>query len=164
MARPWQQRHDWSHTGPGGGFPGRAGSGGRPGFGIPSFVPAWAAGILVLVVTEYLQVTLLYENAVGPQGPQSSGAALGLVHLPNLVCIALATWAAARCHPAPQCERPVRHAIAAFTVPVAAQVFALSVQRDLYGFDALGFWISNAVLVTGCVTGWAIERWRRHAE
>jgi hypothetical protein len=174
MARPWQ-RHDLSRTGSRSGFAGRAGTGGGPGFPVPSgdrkrttrilaLVQAWAAGIVVLVVTEYLQVTLLYENAAGRQGPQSFGAALALVHLPNLVCVALATWAAARCHPEPDCERPVPHAIAACTVPVAAQVFAVSVERDLPGYDAFGLWVSSAVLVTGCVVGWSVERWRRRAE
>ena len=126
-----------------------------------AFAQAWAAGIVVLVVTQYLQMTLLYENLVGRYGPQSWGSALGLVHLPNLVCIALATWAAARMHPEPQSARTGRHATAAFTVPVAAHLFTLAASRNVPGFDALTVCMTTAVLVTGCVVGWSAERWLR---
>jgi hypothetical protein len=176
MARP-PQPHEWSrpgprtgfHTGPAAGFPGWIGTGGGPGEPEPqkrgadlfALVRAWAAGIVVLIATEYLQITLLYNTFTGPAGPRSFGAVLLLVHLPNMVCIALATWAAARGHPEPQNEEPVRHAIAACTVPVAAQVLTLAVERHRPGFDALGLWLSNAVLITGCVIGWAADRWRR---
>jgi hypothetical protein len=124
-------------------------------------VRAWAAGIVVLIVTEYLQVTLLYENLTGPAGPRSWGGTLVLVHLPNLVCIALAAWAAARMHPEPQSEEPLRHAIAACAVPVAGQLLTLTVERHQPGFDALSVWMSTGVLITGCVVGWAAERWLR---
>lgn len=163
---------------PGPGFPGSPGGRGGPGAGhgagsgsgpgqgergatFFSLARAWAAGIVVLVVTQYLQVSLLYENLAGPHGPESWGATLGLVHLPNLVCIALATWAAARMHPEPQCQDPLPHAIAACAVPVAAQVLTLAVERHRPGFDALAVCMSTGVLITGCAIGWAAERWLR---
>jgi hypothetical protein len=179
MARPPRQRHDWSpptsRTGFGGTFPGGA-AGSGPGFGggMPGSGPkeergaefltlirAWAAGIVVLVVTEYLQVTLIYEHLVGPRGTGSWGGTLLLVHLPNLVCVALATWAAARMHPEPQCRRPLRHAVAACAVPVAGQVLTLADEGHRPGFDALSVVMSTGVLITGCAIGWAAERWQR---
>ncbi|GGW88962.1 hypothetical protein [Streptomyces lomondensis] len=76
----------------------------------------WAVGIVVLVVAEYVQMTLVYDPLVGPEGVGSFGAALALVHLPNLACVVLATWAAARVHPEPWREMPVRHLAAACVV------------------------------------------------
>jgi hypothetical protein len=153
-----------------GGRPGdRGGLGGRPGGGPQqdrgaaffAFARAWGAGIAVLLVTEYLQVTLVYQPAVGRSGPESFGTAMAAVHLPNMVCVALATWAAARMHPAPQRERPLRHAVAACTVPVAGQLLMLASLRERPGIGALGFWLSTAVVVTGCVLGMAADHWRR---
>ncbi|GHJ35341.1 hypothetical protein [Streptomyces sp. TS71-3] len=169
MTRP--PRHEWSRPGAGpstgaeGRFPGGGGgpaAGGRGrGGGFLALARAWAAGIVVLVVTEYLQVTLLYENLAGPSGPRTWGATLALVHLPNLACIALATWAAARTHPEPGCEEPARHAVAACAVPAVAQVLTLAVERHRPGFDGLAVGMSTGVLITGCAVGWAADRWQR---
>ncbi len=187
MARP-PRRHDWSPPRSRTGF-GTFGAGHGPEFpatghgtefsgppgarsaagpttraaGFFAFIRAWAVGIAVLLITEYLQVTLVYENAVGHAGPRSFTAAMLVVHLPNLVCISLAAWAAARVHPEPQCAQPLRHAIAACAVPAVAQVLMLATQQDLPGpgIGALGLWLSTAVLVTGCVLGWTADRLQR---
>lgn len=189
MARPPQQR-DWSpprsRTGvsgtwhsagsdvPGGygtrpgqdrGTGGRGGPSGESGSAVLwAFARAWAAGIVVLVITEVLQMTLLYDNAVGPHGTESTGGSMLLVHLPNMLCIALAAWAAGRVHPEPGCELPLRHAIAVCAVPVAGQVFMVASLWKRPGLGAMGFWLSTAVLVTGCVLGWTADRLQRGHE
>ncbi len=126
-------------------------------------VRAWAVGVVVLVVTEYAQMTLLYGNLVGPRGMGSFGAALALVHLPNLVCVVLATWAAARVHPAPWREVPARHAVAGCAVPVAAQLLTVSLHWDRAGLSSLAMWMSTGVLLAGCALGLLLERWQEEA-
>ncbi|MFF2652079.1 hypothetical protein [Streptomyces sp. NPDC058045] len=129
--------------------------------GVFAFIRAWAVGILVLLITEYIQMNALYGPVTGDKGPESFGSALLLVHLPNLVCVTLATWAAATVHPEPQSERPLQHAVAACAVPVAAQFLSLSVLWGRPGFDALGLWLSNGVLLAGCALGWTADKLRR---
>ncbi|MGC2999411.1 hypothetical protein ACPF8X_13865, partial [Streptomyces sp. G35A] len=89
----------------------------RTGAPAPALFRSWAVGVVVLVVTELVQATLVYDHLVGPEGVGSFGAALALVHLPNLVCVVLAAWAAARVHPEPWRGMPWRHAAAACAVP-----------------------------------------------
>ncbi|MFB7457383.1 MULTISPECIES: hypothetical protein [unclassified Streptomyces] len=127
-------------------------------------VRAWAVGVVVLVATEYVQMTLLYGNLVGPRGVGSFGAALALVHLPNLVCVVLATWAAARAHPAPWREIPARHVVAACAVPVAAQLLTLSLRRERTGLSSPALWMSTGVLLAGCALGLLLERWREETQ
>ncbi|MDG9716344.1 hypothetical protein [Streptomyces sp. DH24] len=124
-----------------------------------ALVRAWAAGVLVLLLTEYAQMTTVYDTFVGPRGVGSFGAALALVHLPNLVCVVLATWAAARVHPEPWREVPVRHAAAGCAVPAAAQVLTLSLHWDRAGPATLAFWMSTAVLLAGCAVGMLLDAW-----
>ncbi|MFJ2717084.1 hypothetical protein [Streptomyces sp. NPDC087437] len=126
-------------------------------------VRAWAVGVVVLVVTEYAQMTLLYGNLVGPRGVGSFGAALALVHLPNLVCVVLATWAAARAHPAPWREIPARHAVAGCAVPVAAQLLTVSLRWERAGPSSLAMWMSTGVLLAGCALGLLLERRQEEA-
>ncbi|MGW0952006.1 hypothetical protein ACWCRF_00360 [Streptomyces sp. NPDC002405] len=126
-------------------------------------VRAWAVGVVVLVVTEYAQMTLLYGNLVGPRGVGSFGAALALVHLPNLVCVVLATWAAARVHPAPWREIPARHAVAACAVPVAAQLLTVSLHWERAGLSSLAMWMPTGVLLAGCALGLLLERQQEEA-
>ncbi|MEV8595870.1 hypothetical protein [Streptomyces sp. NPDC052012] len=131
-----------------------------PGKPAPALVRAWAVGVIVLVVTEAVQATLVYEHLVGPEGVGSFGAALGLVHLPNLVCVVLATWAAARVHPEPWRGMPWRHTVAACAVPAAAQVLTLALHGDRAGLGSLGFWMSTGVLLAGCAVGMLLDGWR----
>ncbi|MGX1560818.1 hypothetical protein [Streptomyces sp. NPDC055506] len=123
-----------------------------------TLVRCWAVGIVVLVVSEYVQMTLVYGPLVGPEGVGSFGAALGLVHLPNLVCVVLATWAAARVHPEPWREMPARHLVAACAVPAAAQVLLLTLRPGVLDLAGLAFWMSTAVLLAGCAVGLLLDR------
>jgi hypothetical protein len=101
---------------------------------------------------------------VGPRGVGSFGAALVLVHLPNLLCVVLATWAAARAHPEPWRGSPVRHAAAGCAVPAAAQVLTLSLHWDRAGPSAPAFWMSTAVALAGCAAGMLLDAWREGRE
>ncbi|MFF5564400.1 hypothetical protein ACFY7Z_03490 [Streptomyces sp. NPDC012623] len=136
------------------GAPARHGDGrGAPVFAL---VRAWAAGIVVLLFTEYLQATLVYDYLAAEDSLETFGGRLTLVHLPNAVCLALATWAAGRVHADPYRDRAAQHLPAAFTVPVVAQAINMALQWDRLAAE--GVLMSNAVLVVGCVTGYAVER------
>ncbi|WP_369197085.1 hypothetical protein [Streptomyces djakartensis] len=123
-----------------------------------TLVRCWAVGIVVLVVAEYLQTALLHDPLVGPEGVGSFGAAVALVHLPNLVCVALATWAAARVHPEPWREVPARHLAAACAVPAAAQVLLLALRPDVLDPAGPALWMSTGVLLAGCAVGLLLDR------
>ncbi|MFE3141870.1 hypothetical protein [Streptomyces scopuliridis] len=127
--------------------------GGAP---VLALMRAWAAGIVMLLVTEYLQATLVYDHLASEEKLETFLGRLLLIHLPNAVCIAVAAWAAGRVHREPYRDVPVQHLAAVLTVPVAAQALNMSLQwQDL---AAEGVVMSNAVLVVGCVTGYATER------
>ncbi|MFD8154089.1 hypothetical protein ACFY3O_16735 [Streptomyces sp. NPDC001046] len=123
-----------------------------------TLVRCWAVGIVVLVVAEYLQVTLVHDPLVGPEGVGSFGAAVALVHLPNLVCVVLATWAAARVHPEPWREVPARHLAAACAAPVAAQVLLVGLRPDVLDPTGPALWMSTGVLLAGCAVGLLLDR------
>ncbi|MEU9224493.1 hypothetical protein AB0D40_09005 [Streptomyces massasporeus] len=123
-----------------------------------TLVRCWAVGIVVLVLTEYVQMTLIHDPLVGPEGVGSFGGALTLVHLPNLVCVVLATWAAARVHPEPWRDMPVRHLIAACAVPAAAQVLLLALRPSVLDLAGAAFWMSAVVLLGGCAVGLLLDR------
>ncbi|MET9389846.1 hypothetical protein ABZY20_05425 [Streptomyces sp. NPDC006624] len=123
-----------------------------------TFVRCWAVGIVVLVAAEYLQMTLVYGPLTGPEGVGSFGGALALVHLPNLVCVALATWAAARVHPQPWREVPARHLAAACAVPVAAQLLLFALRPGVLDPAGVAFWMSAGVLLAGCAVGLLLDR------
>ncbi|MFI8190950.1 hypothetical protein ACIF8T_19410 [Streptomyces sp. NPDC085946] len=123
-----------------------------------TLVRSWAVGIVVLVVTEYVQMTLVHDTLVGPDGVGSFGAALALVHLPNLLCVVLATWAAARVHPEPWREVPARHVAAACAVPAAAQVLTLSLRWEAMSPAGTALWMSTGVLLAGCAAGLLLDK------
>ncbi|MFD7228658.1 hypothetical protein [Streptomyces sp. NPDC059881] len=126
------------------------------GAGVLALVRAWAAGVVVLVFTEYVQATVVYEHVATASRMETFGGRLLLIHLPNAVCIALAAWAAARIHGDPYRHSTPRHLTAALTVPVAAQLLNMAVQWEQLAFE--GLLMSNAVLVVGCVVGCAADR------
>ncbi|MFJ9027790.1 hypothetical protein ACIRQP_04555 [Streptomyces sp. NPDC102274] len=127
--------------------------GGAPVFAL---MRAWAAGIVMLLITEYLQATLVYDHLATEEKLETFTGRLLLIHLPNAICIAVAAWAAGRVHRDPYRDATVQHLAAVLTVPVAAQALNMSLQwQDL---AAEGLLMSNAVLVVGCVTGYAVER------
>lgn len=117
---------------------------------------AWAAGIVVLILTEYLQTTLVNDHLVTSENLETFDGRLMLIHIPNAVCIALATWAAGRFHRDPFRESKTQHVLAVFTVCVAAQ--ALNMVMQWQNLEAEGVLMSNAVLVVGVVAGSAAER------
>ncbi|MDN0195441.1 hypothetical protein [Streptomyces sp. S.PNR 29] len=123
-----------------------------------ALIRSWAVGIVVLVVSEYLQMTLVYGPLVGPAGVGSFGAAVALVHLPNLLCVVLATWAAARVHPEPGRQVPVRHLAAACAVPAAAQLLTVSLRWDVMSATGAALWMSTGVLLAGCAVGLLLDR------
>ncbi|MFG2788743.1 hypothetical protein [Streptomyces sp. NPDC048419] len=124
-----------------------------------TLVRSWAAGVLVLVVTEYIQVRAVHDNVAGPEGVGSFGAALIFVHIPNLLCVVLATWAAARVHPEPWRRVPGRHVAAACAVPAAGQLLTLSLRPDLVTVSSLALWMSTGVLLAGCSMGLLLDKW-----
>ncbi|GGK15307.1 hypothetical protein GCM10011583_54090 [Streptomyces camponoticapitis] len=117
---------------------------------------AWAAGIVVLLVTEYLQTTLVNDHLATSDNLETFNGRLMLIHLPNAVCIALATWAAGRSHREPFRDSKAQHVLAVFTVGLAAQ--ALNMVMQWQDLEAEGILMSNAVLVVGVVSGYAAER------
>ncbi|MEU7282591.1 hypothetical protein AB0A69_28010 [Streptomyces sp. NPDC045431] len=131
------------------------------GAGVLALTWAWAVGIVVLVVTEYAQATLVYEHLASEARLETFGGRLLLIHLPNALCVALAAWAAGRSHREPYRERPARHLAAVLAVPVAAQALNMALQwREL---AAEGLFLSNAVLAVGCVAGYAADRLQENA-
>ncbi|QHY97850.1 hypothetical protein SSPS47_22325 [Streptomyces sp. S4.7] len=117
---------------------------------------AWAAGIVVLLLTEYLQTTLVNDHLATAENLETFDGRLMLIHIPNAVCIALATWAAGRFHRDPFRDSKTQHVLAVFTVGVAAQ--ALNMVMQWHDLEAEGILMSNAVLVVGVVAGYAADR------
>ncbi|MFJ7155508.1 hypothetical protein ACIQUQ_11270 [Streptomyces sp. NPDC101118] len=123
-----------------------------------ALVRAWVAGLLVLCLTEYVQVGWIYGTFADPDRLAGFGGRLLLLHLPNAVCVALAAWAAAAAHPAPHRHHRGRHLLAACAVPAVAQVLNLAIQRDRAGVE--GVLMSCAVVAAGTATGVAVARLR----
>ncbi|TXS56673.1 hypothetical protein [Streptomyces sp. t39] len=126
------------------------------GAGFLALTKAWAAGIVVLLFTEYVQVTLVWEQFGTEDRTASFAGRLLLIHLPNALCVALAVWAAGRLHRPPYRHRTVRHLLAVLAVPLAAQALNLTLQGP--ELAAEGVLMSSAVLALGCVAGWAADR------
>jgi hypothetical protein len=124
-----------------------------------ALIRCWAAGILVLVVTEYIQIRVVYDNLVSPEGVGSFAAAVAFVHVPNLLCVVLATWAAARVHPEPWRHVPARHAVAACAAPAAGQLLTVSLRPELASVSSLALWMSTGVLLAGCSMGLLLDKW-----
>jgi hypothetical protein len=124
-----------------------------------TLVRCWTAGIVVLLVTEYIQITVAHDDLVGPEGVGSFGAALAFIHIPNLLCVVLATWAAARAHPEPWRHAPVRHTVAACTVPAVGQLLTAPLQPDPASTSGLALWMSAGVLLAGCSMGLLLDKW-----
>ncbi|MGK5697331.1 hypothetical protein ACSNOJ_31340 [Streptomyces sp. URMC 128] len=96
---------------------------------------------------------------MGPEAHASRRcAALALVHLPNLVCVVLATWAAARVHPEPWREMPVRHPAAACAAPAAAQMLLPALRPGVLDPAGPALWMPTGVLPAGCAVGLLLDR------
>lgn len=116
---------------------------------------AWAAGIVVLLFTEYVQFTLVREQFAAEGGTESFTGRLLLIHLPDAVCVALSAWAAGRVHRPPFRYRTGPHLLAVLAVPLAAQALNLALQGGEPAAE--GVLMSSAVLALGCVAGWAAD-------
>ncbi|MEU2727600.1 hypothetical protein ACIP68_22640 [Streptomyces griseoviridis] len=123
-----------------------------------AFARSWAAGAVVLALTAYTQATVVHRYLVDPGGVGSFGAALALVHLPNLLSVTLAAWAAARVHPEPWRHDPVRHPVAACAVPVAALLLASALRPEFLAPAHGSLWMSTAVLLAGCAAGLLLDK------
>ncbi|MFD3655080.1 hypothetical protein [Streptomyces sp. NPDC058620] len=117
---------------------------------------AWAAGIIVLIVTEYVQATVVYEHVATPGRMETFGGRMLLIHLPNVVCLALAAWAAARLHREPFRHSLPQHLAAAICVPIVAQLLNMAVQWEEMAVE--GLFMSNVVAAVACVAGYAADR------
>ncbi|MCZ7458324.1 hypothetical protein [Streptomyces sp. WMMC940] len=133
----------------------------RPGAALFALARAWAAGAVVLLFTEYVQATVVYEHVATAARMETFGGRLLLIHLPNALCIGLAVWAAARIHRAPFRDSVPWHLTSALTVPVAAQLLNMGLQWER--LSAEGLLMSNAVLAVACVAGWAADRLQEDA-
>lgn len=125
-----------------------------------ALVRSWAAGVLTLAVTEYLQITLV-DLIVGnsTDSLESVSAQLFLIHLPNLVCVALAVAAASLAHAEPHRYSAGRHAVALLAVPLAVQLLVVTTRWEAQSVQEL--LVAVAVLSAGCAAGWTLGRLRR---
>ena len=119
-------------------------------------VLAWAAGLITLFISEYIQVTYFYENVATPERLDSFGGRLLCLHLPDLVCIALATWAAGRLHREPFRESVPQHLAALFAVPLFAQIVNIVMHWGRASTE--GLLMSCVVAVVGAVAGYGVDR------
>ncbi|MFJ4339247.1 hypothetical protein [Streptomyces sp. NPDC088915] len=124
--------------------------------GTAVLVRAWAAGLIVLLLAEYLQVTYVYGTFADAERLGSFGGRLLLVHLPNALCVALAVGVSGRLHREPFRSSPARHAAALFAVPLFAQVVSLALQWERASVEGLS--MSCAVVVVGAFCGHAADR------
>ncbi len=112
----------------------------------------------MLVATEYVQATVVYEHVATPERMGTFGGRLLLIHLPDAVCLALAAWAAARAHREPFRHVPPHHLAAVVAVPLAAQLLNMAVRWE--HLAAEGLLMSNVVMATGCAVGYLVARLR----
>ena len=126
--------------------------------GFFALVLAWAAGLIVLFVTEYIQVTYFYEPFATPERLESFGGRSLCIHLPNAPCIALATWVAGRLHREPFRESVPRHLAALFAVPLFGQLVNIAMHWGRASTE--GLLMSCAVVVAGAAAGYAADRLR----
>ncbi|MCN9244472.1 hypothetical protein NGF19_27440 [Streptomyces sp. RY43-2] len=130
---------------------GRAESG-----GFFALILAWAAGLIALFISSYIQITYFYEPLATPERLESFGGRLLYVHLPNVLCIALTTWIAGRVHREPFRESTPRHLAALFAVPLFAQIVNVVMYWGRSSTE--GLLLSCVVVVVGAVAGYGVDR------
>ncbi|WP_411071603.1 hypothetical protein [Streptomyces sp. cmx-4-25] len=128
----------------------------REGGGTAALVRVWAAGLIVLLFSEYLQVTYFYGTFADAPRLEGFGGRLLLVHVPNALCVALTVWVSGRLHREPSRSSRAHHAAALFAVPAFAQVVSLAVQWERASAEGLS--MSCAVVVVGAFCGRAADR------
>jgi hypothetical protein len=121
----------------------------------------WAVGLVVTVMTQLTVALLVWDVIAGgdPESMVSVGRTVLLLHLPSALCFALGTWAAAAVHRSPSRDAFPRHCAAAFAPPVAVQLLVFVTQGD--ALTGLTFLTQLAVLLTGCVLGFLVNRMRQ---
>jgi len=119
-------------------------------------VLAWAAGLITLLIGSYLQITYFYENVATPERLESFGGRLLCVDLPNVVCMALATWVSGRLHREPFRESVPQHLAALFAVPLFAQIVNIVMHWGRASTE--GLLMSCVVAVVGAVAGYGVDR------
>ena len=144
------------------------GTGGPPGGGVTAgraesggFFPlllAWAAGIITLFGSEYIQVTYFYANVATPERLESFGGRLLCLHLPDLVCIGLAAWVAGRLHREPFRASLPQHLAALCTVPLVVQLANMATHWGRT--SAEGRLMTCVVTAVGLVIGYGVDRWQ----
>ncbi|MFI6642012.1 hypothetical protein [Streptomyces sp. NPDC050504] len=150
MSGGWQGNGGWGAQAPAGGEE------------VPwgwALARAWAAGILTLAVTEYLQITLV-DLIVGnsTDSLESVPSQLFAIHLPNLICVALAVAASSLVHAEPHRYSAGRHAVALLAVPLAVQLLVVTTRWEDQSVQEL--LVAVAVLSAGCAAGWTLGRLR----
>lgn len=123
-----------------------------------ALVPAWVAAGVVAFFAGYTRSALVHGWPETDGGPQTFTGRLLLFHLPTALFVALAAWPAGRLHREPFRYVTSQHLLAVCAVPVVAQFGYLLVNRPQL---ALEDWLmSAAVLVVGCVAGYAVDQLR----
>lgn len=120
-------------------------------------VRSWAAAIVVLLVAQSLVNQIVGEHVVTVERVESFGWRTALFHLPNALCVALATFAAARLHREPFRDSLAGHLTAALTVPLAAYAVSLLMVGSLTDVSGGGIAASGAVTLVGCAAGMAAD-------
>lgn len=125
-----------------------------------NFMLPWAAGIVVMLMTELALAILVWDVITGDDVSTMASPVrtILLLHLPSAACIALATWASAAVHQGASRESLVRHCIAAFTPAVALQLLIFFSQGS--DLTVLTFLVQLVVLVVGCAVGFLVDRLR----
>ncbi|MCP3820698.1 hypothetical protein NLX86_22135 [Streptomyces sp. A3M-1-3] len=109
---------------------------------------AWAAGIVVLLLSQYMLWSAVTEPLSTAEHTGAFGWRLLLFHLPTLLCAFLATLAASRIHPEPHRDRPVPHLVAGLTVPLANRAADMALNWRVLSVEGIA--APTAAVLAGC--------------
>lgn len=143
------QQYTWQHTS---GYGRSQDAGPSAFFGL---IRSWAAGVVVLLVAQYLLYTAVSQPLNSMERAQSFGWRLILFHLPTLVCALLATLAAARVHPEPHRDRAGRHLLACLAAPIASRAVVMAMNWSLLTVE--GIVAPTMAVIAGCVIGVVLD-------
>ncbi|WP_069814479.1 hypothetical protein [Streptomyces sp. TP-A0874] len=136
------------------------GDSGRP--RLLQLVVPWAAGIIVLLVTQALFTTLTWDLIAGKDleawYSMSPVKVVLLVYLPMVVSFTLATWAACAVHREPSSDSWPRHLVAGLVPTVGAQLVAATTLDEI---TLLAVLVQAGLLAVGCTLGFLVDRLRR---
>ncbi|MEV6651211.1 hypothetical protein [Streptomyces sp. NPDC051219] len=109
---------------------------------------AWATGIVVLLLSQYMLWSAVTEPLSSAERTGSFGWRLLLFHLPTLLCALLVTLAASRAHPEPHREHPVPHLAAALTVPLVNRAADMALNWQVLSVEGIA--APTAAVLAGC--------------